>query len=97
MKKCYEVLSGMKSVRLFVKVVPSSSCNKIGEVLDGKLKVYVTAVPENGKANKYAIKLISGMFGVSSSSVHIVKGETVNVKTIIIKGADYSNIPDGLK
>lgn len=57
-----------------VRVVAGASRNKVVKTSNGALKIYVTTAPEKGKANKAVLKLLSEEFGVSKSSVSIVKG-----------------------
>jgi len=46
------------------------------------LKVYLTAVPVRGKANKELIKLLSKELGVGKSKISIIKGEKSSEKII---------------
>ncbi|MCK5332652.1 DUF167 domain-containing protein [Candidatus Parcubacteria bacterium] len=48
------------------------------------LKIYLTAVPINGKANKELIKLLSKELKISKSMVVIIKGEKKSEKIIEI-------------
>lgn len=78
-------------VRLFVRLTPKASRNAIGDVVadaDGQqwLKVSVTAVPENGKANQALIKLLAKSAKCPKSSVRIVSGQTDRTKTLLIDG-----------
>lgn len=75
-----------QGILLFVKATPNSSKNKIGKIFDGNLKIYVTAAPENGQANKVIIKLLSDHLEVSKNLISIVHGLITQNKTILIKG-----------
>jgi uncharacterized protein len=68
-----------------VKVTPKASANMVKED-DGLLRVYVTAVPEDGKANKAVIKLLAKRFGVNQSAVRIIRGAAGGNKTVEIDG-----------
>ncbi len=46
------------------------------------LKIYLTAVPIQGKANKELIKLLSEKLSVSKSKIKIIKGEKSKEKII---------------
>lgn len=48
------------------------------------LKIYLTAVPENGKANKKLIELLSETMDVSRNRISIIKGEKSHEKIIVI-------------
>lgn len=82
----YEITD--KGVVLFLKVTPKASANKIQGIESASetqqvLKVMVTAVAENGKANEAVIKLISKFLKVPKSSCQLIKGETSRYKTIL--------------
>ena len=81
-----ENLIDNKNNTLSVKVTPKSSSNriKIENQDDGKavIKIYVTCVPENGKANKEVIKLLAKELKIAKSSLEIIHGHTSNRKII---------------
>jgi uncharacterized protein YggU (UPF0235/DUF167 family) len=75
---------------LQIKAITKASSNKIGDsYLDanGKkwLKVYVTCVPENGKANIAIIKLLAKELNLPKSSFTIISGKTDSYKVIKIE------------
>lgn len=58
-----------------------------GEANSSELyKIYVTAAPEQGKANKKMIELLAEYFKVSKSQVRIIKGEILRNKIVEIIG-----------
>ena len=66
---------------LQVKVITRAKKNAVkkeGEVL----KVYLTAPPVQGKANKALIGLLSEYFGVKKSNVRILRGEKSSRKVL---------------
>lgn len=69
-----------------VRVTPKASANRIKTetLADGSklVRVYVTAVPEAGKANQAVLKLLAKELGVSKSSLTIIRGETDRNKLI---------------
>ena len=71
---------------LLVKVTPKAKAERIKKEVstDGTVlyKIYVTAVPEDGKANEAVIKLLSKALGVAKSSLTITHGHTSRQKTI---------------
>lgn len=68
-----------------VKVIPKASRNAVK--VDGtKLKAYVTAPPEDGKANKAVIDLLAAYYGVRKLSVRIVKGLRKPIKIVEVNG-----------
>ena len=75
-----------------IRVTPNAKHEKITEipVLDENanerhFRVYVTVVPEDGKANKAVLKLLSKTLGLPKSSLVIIKGETARDKVIEVK------------
>ena len=64
------------------KVITSAKHNLIKEIGKKKYKVYLTCIPEKGKANQSLIKLLAGHFEISKSSLNIIKGEFSSRKVI---------------
>ncbi|MGH7850009.1 MAG: DUF167 domain-containing protein [Thermodesulfobacteriota bacterium] len=69
-----------------VQVQPRSSHDEIVGIHEGRLKIRISAPPVDGKANERLTEVIAKAFGVSKSSVEIVKGHHSRVKTITISG-----------
>lgn len=73
---------------LHVRVTAKASMNKIKveELADGKklIRVYVTAVAADGKANKEVIKLLAKALGIPPSSLSITRGLTSRDKVITV-------------
>lgn len=74
----------MKNMRIYVKVIPKSSRNKIEKISEGEYKVWITAPPVDGKANKVLIGVLSDYFDVSKNSVEIIGGKTSRIKIVDI-------------
>lgn len=72
-----------------VRVTPRAASNRISvdELEDGSLqvRVYITTVPENGKANQAVLKLLAKEMGVAKTSLTIVKGVTDRNKMVQVK------------
>ena len=62
-----------------VRVTPKASRNRI-VVEDGTIRVYVTVVPEGGKANAAVAKLLAKALGVPKSRLELVRGATARDK-----------------
>lgn len=69
-------------MRIYVKVIPRSSLNKVEKMGEGDYKVKLTAPPVDGKANEMLIKVLAEHFEVSKSSISIVGGKTAHTKII---------------
>jgi uncharacterized protein (TIGR00251 family) len=69
------------------KIVPgSNSPTRICGLLDGMLKVKVSAAPEKGKANRCLLKFLAKQLGVKKNAVSIISGKTSPVKHIQVLG-----------
>jgi uncharacterized protein (TIGR00251 family) len=77
-------------VRLRIRVTPKSSRDGVDGVeatAEGMaLKARVRAVPEDGKANDAAAKLIAGWLDLPRSRVGVVAGHRSRTKTLAIAG-----------
>lgn len=58
-----------------LRVTPKASRNAVEQTPAG-LKVWVTTVPEDGKANKAVVKLLADALGVAKSRLTLVRGAT---------------------
>lgn len=72
----------LKGEHVYIRVTPNSSANKIGKFENNHLKIYITTVPEDGKANKAVISLISKTFKVPKSKIEIISGHKSKNKKI---------------
>lgn len=69
------------------KIVPgSNSPTRICGLLDGMLKVKVSAAPERGKANECLLKFLAKQLGVKKNAVSIISGQTSPVKHVQVSG-----------
>jgi uncharacterized protein (TIGR00251 family) len=60
--------------KLSIKVVPGASKTELAGWLDDTLKVRLAAPPEQGKANRALVRLLSETLGVPARSIRIVSG-----------------------
>ena len=80
-----------EGVRVAVRVTPKASRDKIdglADEADGRrvLKVAVTVVPEDGKANDAVIKLLSKAWRLPRSTIAVVQGQTSRSKALLVEG-----------
>ena len=73
-----------------VRLTPKASADRVGETRklpngDEQLVVYVTAPPDNGKANKAMIRLLAKHLGVAASRLTILRGQTNRNKLVRIE------------
>ena len=73
-----------------VKVLPKSGRDEIRGIINGILKVRVSAPPIEGRANERLIELISRTIGAPRSDITIIKGRTSRIKTMRIEGVSQS-------
>jgi len=71
-------------VLLDIKVLPKSSRNEIAGVVDGKLKVKLTAPPVGGKANFALVNFLAKILRVPKRDIFILKGQTSSKKQLAI-------------
>lgn len=65
------------------RVVPNAKKNNVEQV-GQLLKIHLTAVATDGKANKALVQVISDKFGVKKGQVEIIKGLKSRQKTVRI-------------
>ncbi|MHC4532820.1 MAG: DUF167 domain-containing protein [Planctomycetota bacterium] len=65
------------------KIVPGSSGpTRFCGLLDGMVKVKVSAAPEKGKANKCLLKFLAKQLDIKRSSISIISGQTSPIKHV---------------
>ena len=80
------------STTVTVRILPRSHRDEICGVVDGMLRLRVTAPPVDGKANARCIALLSEALGISASAVQLIRGERSRVKVLRIQGMSESEI-----
>ena len=78
-------------VRVTVRVTPKASRNAVTGLADtaagGRaLKLSVTAVPEDGKANEAVVKLLAKLWKLPKSNIALVAGATDRNKILHVAG-----------
>jgi len=73
-----------------IRVTPKSSRNKV-ETGD-PIKVYVTAPPADGEANKAVVETLSKALHVAKSRITILRGEHGRDKTVSIQGLSDAEV-----
>lgn len=67
--------------RFDVRVTPKAAANRITLDPDGAIRVYVTTVPEGGKATAAVIAALAKAIGIPKSRLELIRGETARDKT----------------
>ena len=73
-------------VTIDVLVTPRAARERLGPVVDGRLKVAVTAPPVEGEANAAVRALLARALGVPKGAVEVLRGETGRRKTVRVIG-----------
>lgn len=68
---------------LAVRVTPKASAERIA-VEEGRVRIWVAAPPDKGKANKAVIALVAKALGVPKNAIALVHGETAREKLLRI-------------
>lgn len=76
------------TVRFAVRLTPRAALERIDAVVDGVLKVRVTAPAVEGAANTALIRLLAEDLGIARGDVRIVAGATGRQKLVLIEGLD---------
>jgi uncharacterized protein len=69
-----------------VKVVPGSSRTGVSGMLNGMVKIKISAAPEKGKANQCLIKFLAKKLGVKKSAISVISGRTNPIKKVEVLG-----------
>jgi uncharacterized protein (TIGR00251 family) len=70
-------------MRHSIRVIPRAKQNKVVEE-EGRVKVYLTAPPVEGRANQALIEVLAAHFQVRKGDIRIVRGEKSRDKIIEI-------------
>ena len=69
-----------------VRVTPRARRNAVAGLHGNALKVYITAPPEDGRANEAVIELLAKTLGVKRQQVGILTGATSRDKVVRVIG-----------
>jgi len=79
-------------VRFAVRLTPRSSVNRVDGVIDGVLRLRVTAPAVEGAANLALLQLLADELGVARRDVRLVAGATSRQKLVVVEGVDSEAI-----
>ncbi|WP_093325285.1 DUF167 domain-containing protein [Shimia haliotis] len=74
-----------EGAEISVRVTPKASRNAV-VMKDGQIRVYVTVVPEGGKANAAVQKLLANTLGIAKSRLRLIRGDTARDKVFRVLG-----------
>ena len=75
-----------------IKAVPGASRDEIGGMLGDRVKIRVSAAPENGQANDAIRALIARSLGIDAARVSVVRGRSGAHKTVRIDDDGYTSV-----
>jgi uncharacterized protein (TIGR00251 family) len=84
-------------VAIAVKAVPGAKRDGIAGVLGTRLKVRVSAPPEDGRANAAICAVIAAALGVKPRAVTVVTGHASAEKVVRVEGVGLGHVSEVLK
>jgi uncharacterized protein YggU (UPF0235/DUF167 family) len=83
--------SCQEGVRLAVRAFPGAKRNAV-RCEEDLLKVYVTQIPEKGKANGAIRKLLAQFFDIRASQIELLHGETSPQKKFLLRNVNMEEL-----
>ncbi len=71
---------------LEVRLLPRASDNSVADVVNGRLRIRVTAAPVDNAANRRMIALLAKELGVAKSRVRLLAGASKRDKRVAVEG-----------
>ncbi|MGA7668911.1 MAG: DUF167 domain-containing protein [Nitrolancea sp.] len=79
-------------ILISVHVSPRSSRTAVGGMVDGALRVRLTAPPVDNAANEALVKMLAEFFGLPKSNVAVVSGATSRRKQVLLRGLSMDDV-----
>lgn len=86
------VTVGPAGLQVGVRVSPSAPRTRLGEVYGDRLKVAVSAPPEDNRANSELVNALAGWLGLRRDNVRIESGHTSRDKVVSFAGIDEAEL-----
>ncbi|MDZ4095414.1 MAG: DUF167 domain-containing protein [Paracoccaceae bacterium] len=64
----------LPGAEIAVRVTPRASRNAVSVAEDGAIRIYVTVVPEDGRANKAVAEALAHVLGVARTRLVLLRG-----------------------
>lgn len=74
----------VENTEIVVKVTPKASRERIDVPGEGPIRIYVTAAPDKGAANRAVLALLAQAIGVPKSRLKILRGSTSRDKVVSV-------------
>lgn len=81
-----------EGVTLMVRVIPRASRNEVAGIVEGALKVRLTAPPVEGAANAALIAFLAGQLGLRRGQVILLAGQSARQKLVRIVGLSAQEV-----
>ncbi|MFO0697215.1 MAG: DUF167 domain-containing protein [Polyangiales bacterium] len=75
-----------------VRAVPRASRDAIAGVMDGAIKLAITAPPVDGEANAAIVAFFAKALRVPKSDVRLVRGERSKQKSVEVRGRSAADV-----
>jgi len=93
----YQMHDGASGAALAIRVQPRAKRNEISGILvDGTVKIRLTAPPVEGKANKALLDFLAIVLKVPASKIEIIAGHTGRKKLVSILDLDAKTVQERL-
>ncbi len=79
-------MRGAATVRFAVRLTPRASGDRVEGVVEGRLRVRVSAPPVEGAANEALIRLLAAELDVARSQIRLVGGADSRTKLLEVEG-----------
>lgn len=87
------LIPSKRGCHLLIRVTPGAERDALDGIREGRLRVKVSAPPEDGKANAAVLKLLSKKLGIPAAALEIKSGASGREKTILIRGYEPDEVP----
>ena len=82
MNNCFRIDGN--TIRLEIKAVPGASKTELAGVKDGRLRIRLTAAPEDGKANTELLIFLSKTYNCPKKDLQILCGKKSRLKAVAL-------------
>ncbi len=86
-----------EAVAFRVRVVPRASRDKVAGIMDGVVRIQLTAPPVEGAANQALVRFLSSVLRVATRDVEIVSGQTARKKVVSVSGLSPEEVEARLR
>lgn len=82
----------MEEVRFRVRLLPRADRSSVDGVVEGVLRVRVTAPPVDGAANDALVRLLAAELRIRRGAIRVVGGMTSRNKVVAIEGVAIATL-----